>query len=81
MKRSYLDMALDVLDVLSENGATGPTHIHYKANLEWHNWVRIRDGLSAKGLILKTNDGKCWALTDQGLGLALSWRRIKRCLR
>ena len=89
-RRSTLDVEMDILEAVNENGALKITHIIYRANLGGkYMSARVSD-LVEKGLLLKRAPGKgegttrtkaMYALTDRGVDAALCWRKVKEYLR
>lgn len=50
-RRSAIEMACDVLGVISEEGQTKPTHILQKANMNWSTLRSNLDYLYVRGMV------------------------------
>jgi len=89
LRRSLLDLKLDVLEVLRNNGGTRITHIVYKANLLGVTCYRILDELLEKKLVIKMSKRApsakkpsiYYMLSNRGLDAALCWMKAKEYLR
>ncbi len=80
MRRSKLEMYIDILDVLSIKPLK-VTHITYKANINCAVLKETLDFLMTNGLVEERvmNKGKgAYALTKKGLSVLKAFREIKQ---
>jgi predicted transcriptional regulator len=83
MRRSKLEINLDILKILAQNGSLKMTHIMYKANVNCESLKNTLGYLIKQGLIEKRLvDGKriVYSITHQGLTLSKGWKEIKQSL-
>ena len=83
MKRSKLEMYVDILKVLALRGPLKLTHIMYKANVNCSVLSEYLDFLLKQGLVeerhVKTNRN-VYAVTQQGLTVLKSFRELTQAL-
>ena len=67
MKRSRLEMCIDVLQVIKE-GCSKPTRIMYGSNTSWNPLCRILEFLVGQGAVAFKTDGerKEYYITEKG---------------
>jgi predicted transcriptional regulator len=83
MRRSKLEMAIDILKILAQKGPLKLTHIMYKTNVNCDVLNRYLVFLMKHGLIKVHNVGRSrhvYAITGLGLTLLKSWREVKQLL-
>lgn len=83
MKRSKLEMYIDILKVLAQRGPTKLTHIMYKANLNCSVLKEQLDFLIRQGLVEERNAGKkraVYAITQRGITVLKYFREINQVL-
>jgi predicted transcriptional regulator len=83
MRRSKLEINIDILKTLALKGPLKLTHIMYKANLNYDLLKNFVDFLIKQGLIeerLIGRTGLVYSITRQGLTLLKGWRELKELL-
>ena len=83
MRRSKLEMYIDVLSVLAHRGPLKLTHIMYKANVNCSALSEYLDFLLKQGLVEERNVKKnriVYAVTQRGLTVIKSFRELKQAL-
>ena len=83
MRRSKLEMYIDVLTVLSQRGPLKLTHIMYKSNLNCSVLKGYLDFLIKQGLIEERIIGKSrivYAITQQGKTVLKAFAELKQAL-
>ena len=83
MRRSKLEMYLDILSVLAKRGPLKLTHIMYKANVNCSVLTEYLDFLIQKELIEERNVGKnrkVYAITQRGVTVLKYFGELKRML-
>jgi predicted transcriptional regulator len=83
MRRSKLEMAIDILKILAQKGPMKLTHIMYKTNVNCDVLSKNLVFLMKQGLIEVRNVGRgrhVYAVTGLGLTLLRSWRDVKHLL-
>jgi len=81
MRRSKLEMHIEILRVLLHNGPLKLTHIMYKANLNPIVLKEYLDFLTKQGLVEEQPEGKnrvVFAVTQRGVTVLKSFREIKQ---
>jgi predicted transcriptional regulator len=83
MRRSKLEMYVDVLDVLAQKGPQKPTHIMYKANLNCSNLKECLNFLIKQRLIEESKVGKCklvYSNTSRGTSVLKFFKELDKSL-
>ena len=83
MRRSKLEMYVDILKVLSRNGPLKLTHIMYKANVNCSVLKEYLDFLLKQNLIEERTVGKqrtVYGLTDRGITVLKYFRELRGVL-
>jgi predicted transcriptional regulator len=83
MRRSKLEMSVDILKILAQKGPLKLTHIMYKTNVNCDVLNKNLAFLMKQGLIEVRNVGRSrhvYAITALGLTLLKSWREVKHLL-
>jgi predicted transcriptional regulator len=81
MKRSKLEVKLDILKVIAQKGPLKLTHIMCKANLNWDALKKTLEYLINQGLIEECiiSDGiMVYKITQQGLNLLKSFKEVSQ---
>jgi len=80
MRRSKLEMYIDILKVLAQKGPLKLTHIMYKANVNCSVLKEFLDFLTQQNLIEEKTIGKkrtVYAITPQGRKVLTYFRELK----
>jgi predicted transcriptional regulator len=82
MRRSKLEMYVDILTVMAQKGPLKVTHIMYKANVNGSLLKTNLDYLMAKGLVEKKLFKRqiVFAVTAQGITVLKYFRELKQAL-
>jgi predicted transcriptional regulator len=83
VRRSKLEMYVDILTVLAQRGPLKLTHIMYKANVNCSVLKEYLDFLLKQGLIEERNVGKqriVFAVTQRGITVLKYFRELKQVL-
>ena len=83
MRRSKLEMYVDILQVLSHRGPLKLTHVMYKANVNCKVLKEYLDFLIAQNLIEERPVGKnrtVFAITQRGITVLKYFRELKQVL-
>ena len=83
MRRSKLEMYVDILSVLAHRGPLKLTHIMYKANVNCSVLGEYLDFLLKKGLVEERKVKKnrtVYAVTQSGITVLKAFREIKQAL-
>jgi len=83
MRRSKLEMYIDILKVLAHRGPLKLTHIMYKANVNCSVLKQYLDFLIQQGLVEEKTLGKkriVYAITEKGLKVLKYFRELKTML-
>jgi len=83
MRRSKLEMYIDILKVLSHRGPLKLTHIMYKANVNCSVLKQYLDFLIQQNLIEERTVGKkriVYAITERGVTVLKHFRELKTVL-
>lgn len=83
MRRSKLEMYIDILKVLAQRGPTKLTHIMYKANVNCSVLKEYLDFLIKQGLVEEKAMGKkrvVYAITQRGITVLKYFRELKQVL-
>ncbi|MFP3985888.1 MAG: winged helix-turn-helix domain-containing protein [Candidatus Bathyarchaeia archaeon] len=83
MRRSKLEMYIDILKVLSQRGPLKLTHIMYKANVNCSVLKQYLDFLIQQGLVEERTIGKkrvVYAVTQRGITVLKYFRELKTIL-
>jgi predicted transcriptional regulator len=83
LRRSKLEMYVDILSVLAQRGPLKLTHIMYKANVNCSALSEYLDFLLKQGLVEERNVKKnriVYAVTQRGLTVIKSFRELKQAL-
>ena len=83
MRRSKLEIYVDILQVLSRRGPLKLTHIMYKANVNCKVLKEYLDFLSKQNLIEQRTVGKSrtvFAITPRGITVLKYFRELKQVL-
>lgn len=83
MRRSKLEMYVDILKVLARNGPLKLTHIMYKANVNCSVLKEYLDFLIAQNLVEEKTVGKkriVYAITERGITVLKYFRELKAVL-
>jgi predicted transcriptional regulator len=80
MRRSKLEINLDILKILAIKGPLKLTHIMYKANVNCDVLKKNIEFLIKQDLITKRTVGReriVYSVTPQGLSLLRGWKEVK----
>jgi predicted transcriptional regulator len=83
MRRSKLEMYVDILKVLASRGPLKLTHVMYKANVNCSVLKEYLDFLMKQGLIEERNVGKSrvvYAVTQRGITVLKYFKELKQVL-
>ena len=83
MRRSKLEMYVDILKVLARSGPLKLTHIMYKANVNCSVLKEYLDFLIAQNLVEEKTVGKkriVYAITERGITVLKYFRELKSVL-
>ena len=83
MRRSKLEMYVDILKVLAQRGPLKLTHIMYKANVNCSVLKEYLDFLMKQGLVEERTVGKSrtvFAVTPRGITVLKYFRELKQVL-
>lgn len=83
MRRSKLEMYIDILKVLSHRGPLKLTHIMYKANVNCSVLKQYLDFLIQQNLVEERTIGKkrtVYAVTQRGIAVLKHFRELKTVL-
>ncbi len=83
MRRSKLEMYVDILRVLSQKGPLKLTHIMYKANVNCRVLKEYLEFLLTQGLVEQRIAGKgevVYANTQKGAAVLRSFRELNKAL-
>jgi len=83
LRRSKLEMYVDILKVLARNGPLKLTHIMYKANVNCSVLKEYLDFLIAQNLVEEKTVGKkriVYAITERGITVLKYFRELKAVL-
>jgi len=83
MRRSKLEMYVDILTVLAHKGPLKLTHVMYKANLNCSVLKEDLDFLIKQGLIEERTVGKqrlVYAVTQRGITVLKYFKELKQVL-
>ena len=83
LRRSKLEMYIDILKVLARHGPLKLTHIMYKANVNCSVLKEYLDFLIKQGLVEERTPGKkriVYAVTERGLTVLKYFRELRAVL-
>src|SRR4030066_530753 len=83
MRRSKLEMYVDILRVLAQRGPLKTTHVRYKANVNCSVLKEYMDFLIKQGLVEERTIGKrrvVYAVTQRGITVLKYFRELKQVL-
>ncbi|MCX8153714.1 MAG: winged helix-turn-helix domain-containing protein [Candidatus Bathyarchaeota archaeon] len=83
MRRSKLEMYIDILKVLAQRGPLKLTHVMYKANVNCSVLKEYLDFLMKQGLVEERTIGKrrvVYAITQRGVTVLKYFRELKQVL-
>jgi predicted transcriptional regulator len=83
MRRSKLEMYVDILKVLAHRGPLKLTHVMYKANVNCSVLKEYLDFLMKQGLVEERTIGKrrvVYAITQRGITVLKYFRELKQVL-
>ena len=83
MRRSKLEMYVDIISVLSQRGPLKLTHIMYKANVNCSVLKEYLDFLITQNLVEERTVGKrrtVYAVTQRGVTVLKYFRELKQVL-
>ncbi len=83
MRRSKLEMYIDILRVLAQRGPLKLTHIMYKANVNCSVLKEYLNFLIKQGLVEERTVGKkrvVYAITQRGRSVIKGFRELKKVL-
>ena len=83
MRRSKLEMYIDILKVLAQRGPLKLTHIMYKANVNCSVLTEYLEFLLKQGLVeerLLKKSRKVYAVTQHGITVLKSFRELSQAL-
>jgi len=83
MRRSKLEMYIDILKVLAQRGPLKLTHIMYKANVNCSVLKQYLDFLIKQELVEERTAGKrrvVYAITQRGITVLKHFRELKQIL-
>jgi predicted transcriptional regulator len=83
VRRSKLEMYVDILSVLAQRGPLKLTHVMYKANVNCSVLKEYLDFLLKQGLIEERTVGKqrvVYAISQRGINILRTFRELKQVL-
>jgi len=83
VRRSKLEMYVDIISVLSQRGPLKLTHIMYKANVNCSVLSEYLEFLLGQGLVEQRTVGKnrvVYAVTQRGITVLKAFRELKQAL-
>ena len=83
MRRSKLEMYVDILKVLAQRGPLKLTHVMYKANVNCSVLKEYLDFLSKQGLVeekIIRRERTVYAITQRGVTVLKQFRELKEVL-
>ena len=83
MRRSKLEMYIDILHALAHRGPLKLTHIMYKANVNFSILTGYVSFLIKQGLIEEKNIGKkkvVYVITQRGVTVVKSFRELQQAI-
>jgi predicted transcriptional regulator len=83
MKRSQIEIYLDIIGILSNTGPLNLTHIMYKANLNCNKLKTYLSFLTKQGLVEKKTIGcgkTIYDITPLGLTILKQFKELKEVL-
>ena len=83
MRRSKLEMYIDILTVIAQKGPLKLTHVMYKANLNCSVLKEYLDFLIIQGLVEERTIGNArvvFAVTQRGITVLKYFRELKQAL-
>jgi len=83
MRRSKLEMYVDILTVLAHKGPLKSTHVMYKANVNYSILKEHLEFLIKQGLVEERNMSKArtvFAVTPRGITVLKYFRELKQVL-
>ena len=83
MRRSKLEMYVDILKVLAQRGPLKLTHVMYKANVNCSVLKEYLDFLIKQGLVEERTVGKrrvVYAITQRGITVLKYFRELEQVL-
>jgi predicted transcriptional regulator len=83
MRRSKLEMYVDILKVLAQRGPLKLTHVMYKANVNCSVLKEYMDFLIKQGLVEERTVGKSrvvYAVTQRGITVLKYFKELKQVL-
>ncbi|HEX9260901.1 MAG TPA: winged helix-turn-helix domain-containing protein [Candidatus Bathyarchaeia archaeon] len=83
MRRSKLEMYIDILKVLAQRGPLKLTHVMYKANVNCSVLKEYLDFLTKQSLVEERTIGKrrvVYAITQRGITVLKYFRELKEVL-
>lgn len=83
MRRSKLEMYVDILKVLAQRGPLKLTHVMYKANVNCSVLSEYLEFLMTHGLVeerILTKNRTVYAVTQQGITVLRSFRELTQAL-
>ena len=83
MRRSQLEMYVDILKVLAQRGPLKLTHIMYKANVNCKVLKEYLDFLTKQGLVeekIIRRERVVYAITQRGVTVLKQFRELKEVL-
>ena len=83
MRRSKLEMYIDIITVLAQRGPLKLTHIMYKANVNCSILKEYLDFLMKQGLVEERTVGKrrvVFAVTQRGITVLKYFKELKQVL-
>jgi predicted transcriptional regulator len=83
MRRSKLEITLEILKILAQRGPMKLTHMMFKANVNCDVLKKNVDMLMKQGLIeasLMGRDRIVYSITHQGLTLSKNWKELTMLL-
>ena len=83
MRRSKLEMYIDILQVLAHHGSLKLTHVMYKVNINCSVLREYLDFLIKQGLVEERTVGKrrvVYAITQRGRTVIKGFRKLKQVL-
>ena len=83
MRRSKLEMYVDILKVLAQKGPLKLTHIMYKANVNCSVLKEYLDFLTKQGLVeerILRKEKTVYAITQRGVTVLKQFRELKQVL-
>jgi len=72
MRRSHLELYVEILNLLSQSGSLKLAHLMYKTNLNYTMIKKYVEFLAKQGLVEEQtvgNDRTLWAITQRGTGV------------